>query len=242
MSVETYTALLVDRNQGTRKTLASVLRQAMGIKNILESASAREAMGMLKNTNKVDWIFSDTSLPDQDCFTFIADAKTAPSAKDSAFIILSTQTSRELLLKAASAGVNDFIKKPFTSSTVVVKLRKLIDGKSQRATNRVHVLGAYEALLEIGGETVKSALVDLSLGGCLVTAPPIGKFASVYDTVKIKVSGENGSFAVAGDIVRIERHVQDEEKLIQIAFQFIDVKETTSNAISHFIASINRGQ
>ena len=240
MSKQSYAALIIDRNQDARKSLASVLRQGLQLTEIYQANSAKEAHDVLKNAKKIDWIFCDTSLPDEDCFAFIDEAKKLPLCANSSFILLSSQTNKELLIKAASNGVSDFIKKPFTTNTLIVKLRKLMTGEELRSTKRHSLLGAYKANLNINNINVESELLDVSLGGCQVTCKPVASADfNIYNHISISIpNGSSKEIFVTGEVVRMERNPSQEEKMINVAFQFVDLGQKERDKLTTFIAQI----
>lgn len=239
MSKQTYAALIVDRNQDARKSLASVLRQGLQLTEIYQANSAKEATAVLKSAKKIDWIFCDTSLPDQDCFAFIEEAKTLPLCENSAFILLSSQTSKETLIKAASNGITDFIKKPFTSATLVVKLRKLMSGQELRSSKRHALLGAFKANFQIDETVIEAELLDISLGGCQLSCDPIASAnCNIYSHITLSIPNDQKSIEVKGEVVRLERNTLKEEKQINISFEFINIGEKEREQLTHFIAEI----
>lgn len=239
MPKQNYAALIIDRNQDARKSLASVLRQGLQLTEIYQANSAKEALAILKSAKKIDWIFCDTNLPDQDCFSFIEEAKTFPLCEKSSFILLSSQTSKETLMKAASNGITDFIKKPFTSGTLVVKLRKLMSGQELRSSKRHALLGAFKANLEIDDNEVAAELLDISLGGCQVTCDPITSAAcNIFSHLSLSIPNGKKAINITGEIVRLERNTLKEEKQINIAFEFINLGEKEREQLTTFIAQI----
>ena len=239
MSKQSYAALIVDRNQDARKSLASVLRQGLQLTEIYQANSAKEATAVLKSAKKIDWIFCDTSLPDQDCFSFVEEVKTLPLCEKSAFILLSSQTSKETLIKAASSGITDFIKKPFTSATLVVKLRKLMSGEELRSSKRHALLGAFKANIEIDNSEIEAELLDISLGGCQLSCNPISSAeCNIYSHISLSIPNDKKTIKVTGEVVRLERNTLKEDRQINIAFEFINIGEKEREQLSHFIAEI----
>ncbi|MDH5217930.1 MAG: response regulator, partial [Gammaproteobacteria bacterium] len=226
MSKKALTALIVDRNPGARKTLTSMLRQTLEVTEVIQATSANEALKLLKTAKQINWVFTETSLPDLEWFIFIDEAKKISSAKAASFIIVSSQTNREVLIKAASMGVKDFIKKPYTTATLVTKLRKIAGGSEQRSNRRVDLLGAYNAKIGFCGNETDSKLMDISLGGCQVSCTGFSDIkAGVYDVVEIHLKTEYGIITVKGEIVRLERNRLDGEKAINAAFEFVEVSQ-----------------
>jgi CheY-like chemotaxis protein len=232
-----FSALVVDNNLMSRQTLSTILRQEAQVKDIFQSSSGRDALSILKQQAKIDWIFAEAELPDQNCFDFIAEAKKIPSGTESSIIMISSSTNRELLLKAASSGVNDFIKKPFTSSTLSVKLKRLIEGKAQRKAQRVSLFEAITADLKFDSVTLPSSVVDISAGGCLVKCEP-AITARIYDIATIMIQMTGGPVVVDAELVRLERHQSEEGKRVLAAFQFKSPSDATIKQLAKLLTTI----
>lgn len=239
MAKTSYVALIVDRNTSSRKSLTSILRQALQVNEVMQANSAQEALTILKTAKRVDWIFCDTGLPDQDCFSFLNEVKRLPLCKETPLILLSSQTNKELLIKAAGCGVSDFIKKPFTSSTLLEKLKRLIAGAEQRTNARHSLLGAYSATLQHDELILEGKLLDLSLGGCRLVCkvPQKGAF-TVYQHLKLNFDIGEKKLTLNAETVRIERHPGTEDKHMMVAFEFVDMDQAQRDRLSMYIAQI----
>jgi len=235
---QTHSALIIDYSSSARKTLASVIRQNFKMNDVYTVSSAREAAGVLRQVDKIDWIFCDNKLADKDTFEFLGDCKEIKSTTDSKIVLLSADGGKEALIKAASHGVSDIILKPFTPKVIIEKVRKLVDGKSQRASKRVALLEAFEAHIEFGPTKYKTALIDISLGGCMAKTPLFKKGGMIYDDAVITIPLEKQSIKLNAELVRLERDNSTETKILLAAFIFKNIPEKSAKALSEFLKTM----
>jgi len=233
-----YVALIIDNNANARKILASVIRQQFSMRDIFTSSSGREAMAVIRQSDNIDWVICNSELEDKDCFELIEEAKKQKSTKNAKFVLTSSNSDRSILLKAASCGVNSFILKPFTPKTIYAKMQKLVDGKSQRKSKRIELLEAIEARVQFAEAKYKSVLVDVSLGGCMIKSGLFNKGGLIYDNAKIQIPLDKESISVEAQLIRMERDMSSEKKLICSAFIFTNVSKSNAARLTDFLSKI----
>jgi len=235
---QSHSALIIDHSSSARKILASVIRQNFKMNDVYTVSSAREATGVLRQVDKIDWIFCDNKLTDKDTFEFLGESREIRSTTDSKVILLSSDGGKEALMKAASHGVSDIILKPFTPKVIVEKVKKLVDRKSQRANKRVALFEAFEAHIAFGSAKYKSALIDISLGGCMAKTPLFNNGGMIYDDAVITIPLEKQSIKLNAELVRLERDNSSEAKILLAAFVFNNMPEKSANVLSNFLKTM----
>ena len=233
-----HSAIIIDDNSSARKSLASVIRQYFNMTDIYTTSSAREASGVLRQIEKIDWIFCDNQLTDQDTYKFLTATKKIKSAAESKVLLLSSDGGKETLMKAASHGVDDIILKPFTPKVVMEKVKKLVGGKNQRSSKRIALLEAFEAQIEFKAAKYKTALIDISLGGCMAKTPLFKQGGMIYDDAKISIPLEKETIKLNAELIRLERDNSTEANILLAAFIFKDISPKTSKALSNFLTTI----
>ena len=240
---KSYTAIIVDGNNTARKSLSSVIRQNYNMRDIYSSSCAREASAVLKQIENIDWVFFNNDLADKDAFEFVKEIREFKSTESAKYILTSSDSNRETLLKAATAGVNSFIVKPFTPKIVIGKMQKLIGNKAQRKTRRVDLFEAFEATVHFKEAKYLSVLMDISLGGCMIKSPIYNQGGGmIYDKVKIRIPYEDTNISLDAELIRLERDTSSEESKILAAFLFKDIKEKYARNLTSFLAKINTGR
>jgi two-component system chemotaxis response regulator CheY len=100
--------LIVDDQFSVRQMTRMTLEQ-LGIRNVYESENGKEALNKA-SVQPLDLIISDYNMPDMDGLA----------------ILLTGRGDRELVVKAAQAGVNNYLVKPFTQVTLREKIEQVI--------------------------------------------------------------------------------------------------------------------
>ncbi len=236
-------AVVVDHNVVDRRSIVSILRKEFNVNNIYQSGTARDALTVIKNEPQIEWVFSDTDLPDLDGFEFLSRARTFPSTASSSFIMMSSRRDKESLLMAATAGVTDYVVKPFTSSVVVAKLRKIANGHERRESKRIQVSTDYELDVNFGSSKYAATLLDISLGGCQIRSELLKNGGGcIYDVANLVIKSAHGDLALEAKMVRTEvDHENPEETTMKAAFRFQNTDQKRLDGISKLISSLKEG-
>ncbi len=213
------------------------------MRDIYSSSCAREASAVLRQIENIDWIFFNSELADKDAFEFVKEMQGLKSTESAHYILTSSDSNREILLKAATVGVHAFIVKPFTPKIVIGKMQKLIGNKAQRKTRRVDLFEAFEATVHFKEAKYPSVLMDISLGGCMIKSPVYNQGGGmIYDKAKIRIPYENTIISLDAELIRLERDTSCEEPKILAAFLFNDIKEKYARSLTDFLAKIKTGR
>ena len=215
-----YIAIIVDSDKNYRKSLSSILRRHFKFEEVYSCSTAREAMGVVRQTKKIDLFFCDSAISDQSVLKFVHEIKEIKSSASAQYILLSTNSSREFLLEAASCGIGAFLLKPFTTKTVTENIKKLIDGKTQRKTKRLKLFNTVSCTVAFKGFKYKGELDDLSKGGCMAKLPPLSEGGTIFDKCAIRILYEGDSVDLTGELIRLDRNLTGEEKMVNAAFIF----------------------
>ena len=219
------TAIIVDSDKNYRKSLASIIRSHFKFEEIYSCTTAREAIGVARQVQQINLFFCDSNISDQSVLKFVKELKDIESASNAQFILLSNNSSREFLLEAASCGVNAFLLKPFTTKTVTQNIRKLIDGKTQRKTKRIKLFNTVSCAVAFKGAKYKGEIDDLSKGGCMIRLPPLSEGGTIFDRCAIRISYDGESVDLTGELIRLERELSGESKMVNAAFIFHKMQE-----------------
>jgi len=234
-----YSAIIIDNSTNARKSLASILKKNLEMEDIYSCSTGREAVATLRQVESINWVFCDSNIQDKDWIELLAEFKKLPSTANAKYILLSAESKREMLLQAASAGVKEFICKPFSPKTVLAKIHKLAQGKEQRKSTRVTLLEAIEAIVEFDDVKYDTSLVDVSLGGCMIRSKVFNKGGGfIFDVAKIQIPLKTELVEVSAELIRLERDTASEEKHIFAAFLFQDLSKESAKHLSTFLAKV----
>ncbi|WAP67402.1 response regulator [Jiella pelagia] len=113
--------LIVDDHRTSRMLIRDALEQ-LGIKQIVFACDGEEALKAMMQT-PCHIIISDFNMPKLDGIQLLKAIRSYNPTKKTPFIILTSKGDRDLVMKAAQLGVNNFLAKPIT----VPVLKKTIE-------------------------------------------------------------------------------------------------------------------
>lgn len=115
--------LIADDYSNIRALVKSQLLE-FGFENVTEKESADDAIAFLQsNPNpKVDFIISDWNMPGKTGLDFLVWARGQDSFKETPFLILTTENEQAKIMNAVSAGVSNFLLKPWEAEELSKKV------------------------------------------------------------------------------------------------------------------------
>lgn len=116
--------VLVVDDQMTMRALVRSSLQQMGVSDIADAADGELGLQSLL-TRQVNLVISDFNMPKLDGLGLLRAIRShAPIAK-TAFIMLTGRADKELVVRAAQFGVNNYISKPFTVAGLREKIEEV---------------------------------------------------------------------------------------------------------------------
>ena len=97
----------------------------MGFNNIVEAENGRKALDEL-NKNTVGLIIADWNMPVMTGIELLRAVRSDAELKTIPFIMVTAEGQKDNVIKAAEAGVSNYIVKPFTPETFGEKLQKVL--------------------------------------------------------------------------------------------------------------------
>ena len=123
---ESIKTLIVDDQQTIRALLRAGLRQ-LGISDLVEAVDGEDALRtMLGEAKLPKLIISDYNMPNIDGLQLLRAVRKHPPLSGVAFIMLTGQADRDLVLKAKECGVNNYLIKPFSVETLRTKIEAVM--------------------------------------------------------------------------------------------------------------------
>ncbi|KXV21620.1 response regulator [Gluconobacter japonicus] len=120
ISASSMSVLLVDDQTSIRSLLRNSLVQ-LGFVHVAGVRNGIEALEHLK-ANPTHLIISDFNMPDMDGLELLKAVRASSQNAKTGFIMLTGQASKELVQQAISSGVNNFLAKPFTTSSLKARI------------------------------------------------------------------------------------------------------------------------
>ncbi len=119
-----FKVLVVD-DQLTMREVTRLALQEIGIRNIMDAENGKTAFKVVV-TQPVDMIISDFNMPELDGLGLLRAVRGHPAVRKMPFILVTGRGDSELVTKAAQAGVNNYIIKPFTAETLRGKIEAVV--------------------------------------------------------------------------------------------------------------------
>jgi two-component system chemotaxis response regulator CheY len=116
--------LVVDDSAITRRILVNNLR-SIGFTQILEATDGKQALEIC--TSDVDIVLTDWNMPGMAGVDLVRSLRTNPSLHEIPVLLITARTAREDVIEAASAGVNGYVIKPFSSDVLKQKIEETLE-------------------------------------------------------------------------------------------------------------------
>ncbi len=125
-------ALIVDDSAMMRKVVERALRQAgVELTVVIQANNGAEALAMLReaasSNSGFDLIFSDINMPVMDGLEFVEQRKQEGLAPGVPVVMITTEGSTPMVMRALAAGAKGYICKPFTTDQVKACVMPLLN-------------------------------------------------------------------------------------------------------------------
>ena len=109
------------------RTLASIIKDTLSEKGF-DVILAYDGKAGLKSAQEAipDVIVTDIMMPTMDGFSFVKELKKKKSLADIPVIFLSARSQTEDIVEGFEIGANDYLRKPFAMSELIVRVRALL--------------------------------------------------------------------------------------------------------------------
>lgn len=126
MALDTsMSVLVVDDFATMRRIIANVLKQ-LGYETIHEAEDGTKALQVLE-TEKIDFVITDWNMPQMSGLDLLMAIRASEDKKDIPVLMVTAEAQQENIVKAAQAGVNNYIIKPFDAQTLSEKIKKIFE-------------------------------------------------------------------------------------------------------------------
>ena len=117
--------LVVDDFATMRRIITNILKQ-LGYDTILEAEDGAKALQIME-TEKVDFVITDWNMPNMSGLDLLMAIRASEDKKDIPVLMVTAEAMQENIVKAAQAGVNNYIIKPFDAKTLSEKINKIFE-------------------------------------------------------------------------------------------------------------------
>ena len=121
-------ALIVDDSAVMRKVVERALRQAgIDLHEVLQAGNGQEALEQLRGlTGPLGLILSDINMPLMDGLEFLERRRAENLHAEVPVVMITTEGSEPIVLRAIAAGARGYICKPFTPDQVKARVVPLL--------------------------------------------------------------------------------------------------------------------
>jgi two-component system chemotaxis response regulator CheY len=116
-------ALVVDDSRAIRGIVGGYLKE-LGF-DTLEASNGREALERLKDRGPVELAMVDWNMPEMNGYEFVCAVRKDNTHAEMKIVMVTTETEMAQMVKALTAGAQEYIMKPFTKEIVSDKLTLL---------------------------------------------------------------------------------------------------------------------
>ncbi|SHO64601.1 hybrid sensor histidine kinase/response regulator transcription factor [Algoriphagus zhangzhouensis] len=167
-STENLMILLVDDNQSVREFLNQELEENY---TILQAENGKEGIDIA--LDKIpDLIISDIMMPEVDGLQLCETLKNDERTSHIPIILLTAKIEEENKIKGLKVGADDYIYKPFTTNSLLIRIQNLIDlrrnlrnrysGKTKISPKELAVSSSEEKFLQKVQKIVDNELMDVN--------------------------------------------------------------------------------
>lgn len=120
--------MLIDDEELTQTLITHMLKEIQCGDIMVFGGSTRALQKLQKNQGYFDLVISDWEMPGMNGLEFLRAFRQFD--KNTPVLMVTGNTSRDLVIEAIKAGVNDFLGKPFTAKDLLGKVQKLVKEKA----------------------------------------------------------------------------------------------------------------
>ena len=117
--------VLVVDDQTSVRQMTKLALQEIGCRHVHEAENGAVAFKQA-TIQPLDLIISDFNMPEMDGLGLLRAVRGHQAIRKLPFILLTGRGDRELVIKAAQAGVNNYLVKPFTPQVLKEKIEQVL--------------------------------------------------------------------------------------------------------------------
>ena len=117
--------LIVDDSITTRRIILNTLK-TLGYTNVVEANDGKDAYAKLYIENP-GFIITDWNMPNMSGLEFVTTVRKDEKYREIPILMVTTRGMKNDILDALKAGVNSYVVKPFTASTVKEKIEQILN-------------------------------------------------------------------------------------------------------------------
>ncbi len=117
--------LIVDDFSTMRRIIKNLLRD-LGFTNTVEADDGKTALPVLQ-AGGIDFLITDWNMPGMTGIDLLKTVRADEKLSTLPVLMVTAESKRDQIVEAAQAGVNGYIVKPFTATTLKEKIDKIFE-------------------------------------------------------------------------------------------------------------------
>lgn len=114
-------ALIVDDSRPIRRIESDILKE-LGFETA-DACNGKEGLDLLQASPSTDLVLVDWNMPEMNGLDFIKSVRSDSRFSNVSILMVTTETEPEQMLRALTAGADEYLMKPFQKESLVDKLR-----------------------------------------------------------------------------------------------------------------------
>lgn len=233
--------LVVDPSKQIVSIVSRMLKEQLKFGRVISSTNSKEALGIIRE-EKINWVISEWEMPNVSGLELLKEVRNKKETSEIPFILMSARADKESLVEAVSAGISDYITKPFSPAKLLEKLKRFTSLKQVSRSVRVTPTDQYIVEIEAtNGKKYKSTIVNISLSGCLLRSPLLKGGLYLYDEVPLNLKLAENNIQIKASVIRLDTDksdATDAKEFMTVAFSFVGVDEQAQMCLNEFINKI----
>lgn len=125
MSLKDTLRVMVVDDMSVSRALISQSLEEIGIRHVATEADSKAALGKLAS-NPVHLVISDMNMPGLSGLDLLGALRQNRGTQRIGFILITGMPTPEILQKGQQLGLNNLIRKPFTTATVKASIERVV--------------------------------------------------------------------------------------------------------------------
>jgi CheY-like chemotaxis protein len=167
--------LVVDDAAFIRDLIKKAMRDSYPSFKIHEAVDGRKAQGILKS-NPIDLVLCDWEMPEMSGLELITWMRSEERYAKTPFMMITSRGERDHVIKAVTAGVSDYIGKPFTRDNFLGKVNKLLSkhlGLSMKETQHASASPQDASVAALMGGSLPSQVKPAAKSAAALLGNPL---------------------------------------------------------------------
>jgi len=232
------TVLIAEDDSTMQMFVSGILKQELDCNNLITCTNGLQAMAALKNPEQrstIDLILCDWEMPGangDEILTFVRESK---EIRHLPFIMTTSRSEKEDLIKVAKLGINNYLVKPFSAADLIERIKKVIGSKDKARKKRFSKSTALVAKFKIEGGTESfCTLYEISFDKGLLRIPVSEKSNhKLYEKFDLQIKYVNEMIKLEGEIQNIGPDIEDEfsKEFMMVGFKITKMDDANKEIL-----------